>query len=174
MTGVIEEDLAQRFQVVLGDELRQARERRGWSRSYLIHQLWFDVSLSTIGAWELGTRSCSAVRVWQLCVALDEPVDQVYARVLTRLEESRQEVGQSHLPPAGVKIDLRSATAITSAELGPLQKWAALQLDTYPEAARTTVVFTPSTVDRLAQLCGLETPTFLELAHQAGLVLNDY
>jgi transcriptional regulator with XRE-family HTH domain len=174
MTGVIEKDLARKFQVVLGDELRQARERRGWSRRQLIHQLSFDVSLSTIVAWEVGMRSCSAVRVWQLCLALDEPVDRVYARVVQRLAKPQRGAEQHHLPTTGMKIDLRPAAALTSTQLGPLQKWAALQLDTFLEAARTTVVFTPSTVDRLAQLCGLETPTFLELVHQAGLVLDDY
>ncbi len=169
MTCVIDEDLAQRFQVVLGAVLRQARQRRGWSRSHLIRQLGLDVSVSTIGAWEGGTRPCSAVRVWQLCTALDEPVDQMYARVLKRLEETSQTLEQSHIPPAGLEIDLRSAAATTSTELGPLQKWAQLKLDTYPEAVHTTAVFTPSTVDRLAQLCRLETTKFLELLHQAGL-----
>ena len=168
-----DDDREHRFRVLLGEELRRLRERRCWTLRQLHRRLGLDVSIETIATWERGTRRCSAVCVWQVCEVFEEPVDELFGRVLRRLNEPEGHGLENEPEQHGLKIDLRSVASITSSELGPLQRWAKLKLDAYSGAARYTVVFTSSTLDRMTQLCRLETAEFVELLRQAGLILDD-
>ncbi|MGH3950246.1 MAG: helix-turn-helix domain-containing protein, partial [Pseudonocardiaceae bacterium] len=73
------------YQRVLGDELRKARKRRGWTRKELNNNLQSDISLQTLATYELGTRQCSVVRLAEICTAMGEQPQEVLARVHTRV-----------------------------------------------------------------------------------------
>jgi transcriptional regulator with XRE-family HTH domain len=160
---VTEEERARTFLRVLGDELRTARKKRGWTRAELIDRLGLELSQMTIGTWELGTRPCTALRVWQLCEVLEISIVDLYARVARRM------AGPRH----GVTIDLVATVDTRSSRLGPLQAWARTQRRADPDRSRPTALLAFAALERMAELCELPTVEFIERLHQAGLVRRD-
>lgn len=148
------------FNTVLGDELRALRRRRGLTRRQLKDRLpCRDVSLQTLATYELGTRQVAAIRVYQICEALDERVDDLYARVRLRLQ----------LPHAPVELALDLAATATAPDLNlpPVQAWAQAKLSTQP--AERLVRLTMSALHNLAALCAMSADELVERLTRAGL-----
>ena len=74
MNETSSEDDAKALDRLLGQRLRASREERGWTRQRLGDAI--DVSVSTVQHMEDGSSRIPAVRLWQLCEALDiRPAD---------------------------------------------------------------------------------------------------
>lgn len=133
------------FLVALGDELRQARVRRGWSRDEFVAQLGVGISRHTLATYELGTRTMSLARLFELCRALGiEPhgmLDRAYRRVFGT--------------DTSAHVDLARLARATAERLRPLRGWARLRLRDTPPSRGTEVVFSAVGLDSMAGLCGL-------------------
>jgi transcriptional regulator with XRE-family HTH domain len=129
--------MTETFRVALGAELRQVRDRNGWTRGVLKSRLPFDVAVPTIGTWEHGLRSISAERLVQLCDALGDPVEDVLARVRARTI------------PRGLALDLSAAAR---ARLHPIRAWARCWIHEHPDR-HPVVTLDPAAVGWLARLC---------------------
>lgn len=132
------------YQRVLGEELRNLRRKRGWTRKELNRHLQSDISLQTLATYELGTRQCSVVRLVELCLAMDEPPADLLARVHRRVFTDE---------PGKVRLDLAKIVADEQPELLSLRRWAEDRLR-QPGCAREIGLDQPA-LDRMAELCGL-------------------
>ena len=137
------------YQRVLGDELRRLRKQRGWTRRDLNRRLQSDISLQTLATYELGTRQCSVVRLVEICIALDEVPHELIARVHQRVF--------SDSPVGRIRIDLRKVVRDTQPELLPLRRWAKGKLAEGNGQLPAEVSLDISALERMAELCGLET-----------------
>lgn len=148
------------FMIALGDELRAARKRKGWTRRDLVRHLQVDLSLQTIATWELGTRHITAERLYYVCTALGELVEDLLARVRMRIEEpDNLELG----------LDLAAAALTTRARLGPVRAWAQCRLREHLVGEPVVRLDVPA-LDRLAEVCELSTLDLTDRLTRAGLV----
>jgi transcriptional regulator with XRE-family HTH domain len=139
-----------RYQRILGEELRKLRRRRGWTRKDLNEHLQSDISLQTLATYELGTRHCSVVRLVELCLAMDELPQDLLARVHQRMFADE---------PGRVRLDLATVVADERPELLPLRRWAEDRLR-HPGTPREVQLDHPA-VERMAELCGIPTADLL-------------
>jgi transcriptional regulator with XRE-family HTH domain len=139
------------FRRVLGDELRRARKSRGWTRKELRARLPHDLSVQTLATYELGTRSCSAERLYELCETMGVFTHDVLARVRERL------TGQDD--QGRLVLDLDRVLRDKQRELLPLRRWAKERLS---EAGQAAVKLEPFALDQLAELCGLQRGDLIE------------
>lgn len=137
------------YQRVLGDELRRLRKQRGWTRRDLNRRLQSDISLQTLATYELGTRQCSVVRLVEICLALGEVPHELMARVHQRVF--------SDSPVGRIRIDLRKVVRDTQPELLPFRRWAKGKLSETNGQHPAEVSLDISALERMAELCGLET-----------------
>lgn len=146
------------YQRVLGEELRELRKQRGWTRKALGEQLESGISLQTLATYELGTRQCSVVRLAQLCLAMGEQPQELLARVQRRVCPDQ---------PGGVRIRLSTLAALDTAdpdtaELAPLRRWARGRLSdpaTHESTETDEVRLDSPAIGWLAQLCDLDATT---------------
>lgn len=134
---------ADAYQRVLGDELRKLRKRRGWTRKELNQRLQSEISLQTLATYELGTRHCSVVRLVELCVAMEEPPQDLLARVHHRV------FGDD---PGQVRVNLARVAEDDSPELSPLRRWAE---DRLRQSSSPEIQLDRSALERMAELCGM-------------------
>lgn len=137
------------YQRVLGDELRRLRKQRGWTRRDLNRRLQSDISLQTLATYELGTRQCSVVRLVEICLALGEVPHELMARVHQRVFSDTR-VGR-------IRVDLRKVARDDQSELLPLRRWAKGKLAESNGQHPAEVSLDISALERMAELCGLET-----------------
>lgn len=149
MKGAIVHIDAATYQRVLGDELRQVRKQRGWTRKQLQAHLAAEVSLQTLATYELGTRQCSVVRLAELCLALDVLPQDVLARVHERVFADDR--------PGHIRVNLVRVTQDRQPELLPLRRWAADRLNQASTGQATVVHLDLAALEQMAELCGLET-----------------
>lgn len=135
---------------VFGDELRQARKARGWTRKQLQAHLTSGVSLQTLATYELGTRQCSVARLVELCRALGTGPAELLDAVDTRMSGR----------PDTITVDLRSLAATNHPALATARQWATTRLATHDSTAIPVAELSADALDRLAELCALE-PTAL-------------
>jgi transcriptional regulator with XRE-family HTH domain len=138
-----------RYQRILGDELRRLRKQRGWTRRDLNARLQSDISLQTLATYELGTRQCSVVRLVELCLAMNEVPHELMARVHQRVF--------SDTPVGAIRVDLRKVVRDTQPELLPLRRWAKGKLAENNGHQAPDVNLDISALERMAELCGVET-----------------
>jgi transcriptional regulator with XRE-family HTH domain len=151
-----------RFLRFLGDELRAARKRGGWTRRDVIDRLGYALSMQTMSTYERGTRACSVVRLWQLGVALDEPAGVLLARAAQRMIERDR---------VGVEIDLRAAAKVPDhGWLSSLRAWARVRLRNAVDGAARTTFLDEAALETLAPVCGLTVDGLLTRLHRARLV----
>ncbi|MDV6013652.1 helix-turn-helix transcriptional regulator [Haloechinothrix sp. LS1_15] len=135
---------SQRYQQILGDELRKARKRRGWTRKELNQRLDRDVSIQTLATYELGTRQCSVVRLAEICLAMGETPHDLLGRVHARLFSTGADQ---------IEINLVTVAHDPRPELHPLRRWAADRLRDEGTFSHPYVYLAPAAVERLAELC---------------------
>lgn len=139
---------AAEYQKALGEELRELRNRWGWTRKELGEQLDSEISLQTLATYELGTRHCSVVRLVELCMAMGEQPHELLRRVHHR-------VFPTH--PGQLCVNVRALTKLEDSELAPLRRWAQGRLRTtaHPGANTDTVLLDAHALHWLAELCGI-------------------
>lgn len=142
---------AEEYQQVLGEELRELRNRRGWTRKELSERLDSEISQQTLATYELGTRHCSVVRLVELCLAMDEQPPELLARVQRRLFPQQ---------PGGVRVRLQALAELADPEFAPLRRWSQGRLrqagTAADETAADVVLLDPHAIHWLAQLCGMD------------------
>lgn len=148
------------YQRVMGDEIRRLRKQRGWTRKDLNGRLQSDISLQTLATYELGTRQCSVVRFVEICLALDELPHVLMARVHERVF--------AETPSGRIRIDLRKVTRDTTDELLPLRRWAKGRLDTTDSGRSSEVQLDLAALERMAELCGLDTVDLIARLRRIG------
>ncbi|WP_370973494.1 helix-turn-helix domain-containing protein [Amycolatopsis sp. cg9] len=136
--AVLDED---RYQKILGDELRRLRRKRGWTRKHLRQRLTSDISLQTLSTYEHGTRRMSVLRLVELCLAFGECPQDLIAKV-------HQRATRDHLTADAWKL-----AGLTEPHLAPLSSWAT-QLLHQPDPP-THFRLNLDAVGRMAQLCGM-------------------
>jgi hypothetical protein len=141
------------YQRTLGDELRRARKRLGWTRTNLQERLQTEISLQTLATYELGTRQCSVVRFVELCLAMDERPDELLGRAHNRMFATGEQ--------DKVRVDLQSLARDQQPELQPFRRWANDRLRE-SGGTRTEIYLDLPALERLAELCGLDTVELIE------------
>ncbi len=156
---------SQRVQGVLGEELRALRKQRGWTRKDLLRHAKLDISLQTLATYELGTRQCTVVRLWELAEVLEEPMDQLIIRVMQRIGEQTV---------SGLFLDLHAAAKTTITTLGPLAAWARVWLRTMPEGHQAGMKLDRATLELLAGVCGTDMDNLVHRLQdkRAGLICS--
>nr|CEL15213.1 hypothetical protein [Kibdelosporangium sp. MJ126-NF4] len=127
-----------------------------------------DISLQTLATYELGTRQCSMVRFVEICLALDELPHELIARVHERVFTDS--------PRGRVRIDLRQVVRDDHSELLPLRRWARDRLDHYPAghtAGAAEVHLDFAALERMAELCGMDTVDLIGLLRRIGGAPNE-
>lgn len=145
------------YQRTLGDELRRARKRRGWTRKDLQGRLQTEISLQTLATYELGTRQCSVVRFVELCVAMEEQPDELLGRAHDRMFATGEQ--------GKVRVDLLSLARDQQPELRPFRRWAHDRLRESGSPGTELYLDLPA-LERLAELCGLDTVGLIERLRQ--------
>lgn len=134
-----------RYQRVLGTELRKLREKKGWTRKDLNQRLQSEISLQTLATYELGTRQCSVVRLVELCLAMGEQPQDLLARVHRQVCTDK---------PGRIRVNLVHVVADDQPDLLPLRRWAQGRL---AGAAPPEVHLDVPALEQMAELCGIPT-----------------
>lgn len=142
-------DQARAFLRAFGEELRQARKERGWTRKDLQARLVSEVSVYTITTYEDGTRQCPVLRLLELADALGTSAPDILARALER-------IGARDEPLPFLKLDL-GAVAKDHNKLKPLRRWAECRLNEDPPGQRAVIQLDLPALESLAEVCGLDT-----------------
>jgi transcriptional regulator with XRE-family HTH domain len=129
----------------VGTELRQARERCGWSRNQLSSRLPSGVGERTILAYELGSRNLQMVRFVELCQVLS-----VSASGLLTIALQRARINLNNIV---LLVDLGALLDDHSTRARPLHPWARNKI--HRQGTRIAHV-SPTTVDELADCCGYD------------------
>jgi transcriptional regulator with XRE-family HTH domain len=104
----------------IGEELRRARNRVGWTRAELVERLHSDLRVHTYATYENGTRRCTVARFVEICSALEVPAPDILELAMQRAE--------INLRTIGLQVDLRALLEDKQAELKPLRRWATNRL----------------------------------------------
>jgi transcriptional regulator with XRE-family HTH domain len=135
----------------IGDELRRAREARGWSRDYLVKRLPSGICDRTLLSYEHGIRHLTLLRFIELCQAL-----RVDAPSLVRQALQRARIDLSNLT---LRIDVRMLLKDGSDTYRPMVQWARNVLNQNPDGI---VDIEPVAVMNLAWFVGC---TYRDLAN---------
>ncbi|MFL6126349.1 helix-turn-helix domain-containing protein [Actinophytocola sp.] len=135
---------------VIGEELRRAREAKGWSRAQLVATLPSGIGDRTLLSYEHGTRHLTVLRFIELCDALGVAAPTLLGHALQR--------ARIHLQNLVLQIDLRHLLNDWSEKFRPMHQWARNKLNENPDGV---VELPPSSVRELAIFVGC---TYQELA----------
>lgn len=139
------------FNRMLGEELRRVREAQGWSRLHVVRRLPSGIGERTLLSYEHGTRQLTALRLVELCYALQIDAPTVLGRAL-----QRSHIHIEHLP---LKVDLQALLKDQSPTYRPLDQWAKNNLNEHldgiaeitPEVVRNLALFMGCTYGQLAK-----------------------
>jgi transcriptional regulator with XRE-family HTH domain len=120
------EELGSAIARAVGEELRRARDARGFTREELVARLPFRLHAQTLAAYERGTIQCTIRRFVEICRVIGAPAPDVLSWALQRAEVDLQFIG--------IQIDLPALLKDTKAELAPLRNWASKRLASSGEA----------------------------------------
>lgn len=126
--------------LLLGQELRQAREKAGITRRQLAAQLAGGVVDRTLISWELGVRRIEISRVIEICDILDISALDVFGAVLEQLRTPSV---------LDVRINPRALAEDTTKKYERIQKWAEKR------SADKSIVLTSRTVREMAAMANL-------------------
>jgi transcriptional regulator with XRE-family HTH domain len=131
----------------MGEELRRAREAKGWSRGQLVARLPSGIGDRTLLSYEHGTRHLTVLRFIELCKALG-----VAAPVLLNQALQRARI---HLANLVLRVNLKFLLNDQSPNFRPMHQWARNKLNEHPGGV---VELSPSSVRELAAFvgCGYE------------------
>lgn len=136
---------------VLGQEIRRAREARGWTRAELVEQLPSGIGERTLLSYEYGARGLTVIRLVEICRTLGTAAAELLGRALEKARDLRS---------FSIQVDLHAIIRDHRSEFAEVRSWARRRLDENPN---TEVNLTPATVHEMA--------IFLDLSH---IVLATY
>jgi hypothetical protein len=129
--------------LAVGEELRRAREVRGWSRAQLVAMLPSGIGDRTLLSYEHGTRHLTFLRVLEICWALE-----VDPAMMTRRALQRARIRLATLP---LQIDLQALLNDPGDVYRPMVQWARNVLNEHPSGI---VEVEPAVVKNLAWFVG--------------------
>jgi transcriptional regulator with XRE-family HTH domain len=145
----------------LGEELRRAREEKGWSRAQLAARLPSGVGDRTLLSYEHGTRHLSMVRFFEICRAMEVDGPSLARRALQR--------ARIMLENMALQVNLRTMLNDQSQAFRPMTQWARNSLNGHPTGV---VEIPPVVVQHLALFIGC---SHTALAHHlAQFTPDDY
>jgi len=130
------------FARVLGQEIRKAREARGWTRAELVEQLPSGIGDRTLLSYEHGIRALTVTRFIEICKTLGVAAAEILDRALEKARDLRA---------FSLSVDLRAVLRDQRAEFEPVRLWARNRLKDNPSAK---VLLAPVTVRELAAALG--------------------
>ncbi len=136
------------FQKILGEELRALRRRRGWTRKQLRRRLPSAIGVQTIATYEQGIRKLSVLGLVELCDAMNEPPQDLLARVHQRATPASNAIFSD-----GIHLELSTLAALDDPQLVPLRRWAEQRM--HQSDANTDVHLDLVALRRMAELCHL-------------------
>jgi transcriptional regulator with XRE-family HTH domain len=157
MTITVDNPRLSVFACVLGDELRRARNERGWTRRELMRHLASDISIQTVATYEAGSRQCSVVRLVELCDAMGVHAHDLLARVHERAEADASD---------RLVLDLNRIVRNCPPELMPLRRWAQQRLAQCDRGQAHAVPVDLVALESMAQLCGVTTVDLIRRLRQ--------
>jgi transcriptional regulator with XRE-family HTH domain len=147
MSGEQGEISDKQFARVLGQEIRRAREARGWSRAQLVAQLPSGIGDRTLLSYEHGIRALSVARFIEICGALGVAATDILGSALEKARDLRA---------FSLRVDLRAILRDERPELAPVRLWARNRLEEDPA---TEVLLAPVTVREMAAVFGISHAT---------------
>ena len=142
MSGEQDEISDRAFARVLGQEIRRAREARGWTRAELVGQLPSGIGDRTLLSYEHGIRALSVARFIEICRALGVAATEILDSALEKARDLRA---------FSIKVDLRAVLRDEREEFEPVRLWARNRLKDDPHAE---VLLAPVTVREMAVVFG--------------------
>lgn len=127
----------------IGEELRRAREAKGWSRGQLVALLPSRIGDRTLLSYEHGTRHLTVIRLIEVCRPLGVAAPTLLSDALQR---ARKELDNLVL-----RVALKNLINDDSVKFRPLRQWARNKLNKYPDGI---VELAPSAVEELADFVG--------------------
>lgn len=130
----------------LGQEIRRAREARGWTRAEVVEQLPSGIGERTLLSYEHGTRALSVIRFVEICRVLGSAAAELLDRALEKARD---------LHAFSLRVDLRAVLRDRRAEFAAIRTWAGNRLgDSADPNAATEVRLAPATVREMAAALG--------------------
>ncbi len=139
------------FARAVGEEIRRAREEKGWSRAQLVAKLPSGIGDRTLLSYEHGTRQLTVLRLHEICRILGVSAPVLLSRALQRARIQLQNLV--------LHIDLRALLDDKSDRFRPMFQWARNKLNENPGGV---VELEPSSVREMATFFGC---SHLELAN---------
>ncbi|WP_409497345.1 helix-turn-helix domain-containing protein [Amycolatopsis sp. cmx-11-12] len=139
-----------------GKLLRSTRQARDLSISAVASRMSPPVSMQAISSYEHGERTCSLLRFYELCEALDASPTEFLSAMPYRKDV-----------PNAVELDLRAVVHDRQPRLTPLRRWAAVHLSE-SRSRKVTIWLSPPAIQLIAELCGMDVRTFV--AHVQQLI----
>ncbi|HEX6360493.1 helix-turn-helix transcriptional regulator [Actinophytocola sp.] len=127
----------------LGEELRRARETKGWSRAQFVARLPSGIGERTLLAYEHGLRQLTVIRLVELCEALGVTPPGTLTVALQKAGE--------YLHNLELQVDLRLLLADRGNKFRSIFPWARNRLTEEPEGI---IELAPSAVRELAAFIG--------------------
>jgi transcriptional regulator with XRE-family HTH domain len=143
----------------IGQELRRAREARGWSRLQLVARLPSGIGDRTLLSYEHGTRHLTMLRFIEICQALETDSATLHRKALQR--------ARINLENLTLRVDVRFLLNDRSDTYRPMHQWARNCLNEHPNGI---VDVAPETVHNLALFVGC---TYLELVNYLARFLPE-
>jgi transcriptional regulator with XRE-family HTH domain len=129
----------------IGEELRRARDARGWTRAQVVALLPSGIGERTLLSYEHGTRQLSVLRLLELCDALGVTASSVLSLALQR--------ARLLLENLALQIDLHAVLNDQRPQDPPLAQWASNKLGRHPDGI---VELVPAAVLELADFMGYD------------------
>lgn len=127
----------------IGEELRRAREEKGWSRGLLVSRLPSGIGERTLLSYEHGTRQLTVLRLIEICRSLGVAPPTMLNQALQR--------AKIHLQNLALQIDLHDLLNDRTDKFRPMFQWARNRLNENPDGM---VELSPSSVRELAAFVG--------------------
>lgn len=126
------------FARLLGQEIRRARESRGWTRLQLVDQLPSGIGDRTLLSYEHGIRQLSVVRFVEISRALGVAASDLLARALEKARDLRA---------FSLRVNLRAVQRDQQDGFEAIRRWARNRMKTDPS---TEVLLAPPTIREMA------------------------
>lgn len=127
---------------VLGQELRRAREGRGWTRADLARRLPSGIGERTLLSYEHGIRALTVSRYIEICTTIGVSAAETLDLAMEKARNPRA---------FSFKVDLRAILHDERTEFEPVRLWARNRLK---ESSNTKVLLAPMTVREMAAALG--------------------
>lgn len=125
----------------VGEELRRAREAKGWTRGFLVKRLPSGIGARTLLSYEHGTRHLTVLRFVEVCKVLEIAAPHALGLALQR--------ARIHVNRLALWVDLRLLVADNTTQFRSMILWAHNKLIEHPAGI---VEVTPSAVREMATM----------------------